>query len=84
MKIHEVKVHPSAAVLPRERQLAWKIAAVAANTVAVRELDFHDSFFGADYSPPGDNLAAQDPAGLNLKADRLRLRYSRRDKRGIF
>jgi len=27
-----------------------------ANNVAVRELDFHDSFFGADFSHPGDNI----------------------------
>ena len=29
-----------------------------ANNVAVRELDFHDSFMGADYSHPGDNIPA--------------------------
>ena len=27
-----------------------------ANGVAVRELDFHDTFLGADYSHPGDNI----------------------------
>ncbi len=35
MKLHEVRVHPSAANLAREDQLAWKIAAVAADRVAV-------------------------------------------------
>lgn len=35
MKMHEVRVHPSSADLPREDQLAWKIAAVAADRVAV-------------------------------------------------
>jgi 2-methylcitrate dehydratase len=35
MKLHEVRVHPSSADLPREDQLAWKIAAVAADRVAV-------------------------------------------------
>ncbi len=35
MKLHEVRVHPSRAALPREDQLAWKIAAVAADKVAV-------------------------------------------------
>ncbi len=35
MKLHEVKVHPSKAKLKREDQLAWKIAAVAADKVAV-------------------------------------------------
>ncbi len=35
MKLHDVRVHPSKANLPREDQLAWKIAAVAADRVAV-------------------------------------------------
>ncbi len=35
MRMHEVKVHPSKAKLKREDQLAWKIAAVAADKVAV-------------------------------------------------
>jgi 2-methylcitrate dehydratase len=124
MQIHHVQVHPSKARLPREEQLAWKIASVAADTApvesevagqiinriidnaavgiaamnrgpvvaaramalghprndganilgvssrqrfspewaawangtAVRELDMHDTFLGADYSHPGDNI----------------------------
>jgi 2-methylcitrate dehydratase len=124
MQIHPVKVHPSKAQPPREEQLAWKIASVAADLVpvepdvanliinriidnaavaiaainrgpvvsaramalghprsdgatvfgvssqrrfspewaawangtAVRELDMHDTFLGADYSHPGDNI----------------------------
>ncbi len=39
MKLHEVRVHPSKADLPREDQLAWKIAAVAADRVAPVERD---------------------------------------------
>ena len=35
MQLHPVKVHPSKALLPREDQLAWKIAGVAADPVAV-------------------------------------------------
>ena len=35
MKLHEVKVYPSKVNLPREDQLAWKIAGVAADPVAV-------------------------------------------------
>ena len=35
MQTHHVKVHPSKSHLPREEQLAWKIAAVAADRVAV-------------------------------------------------
>jgi 2-methylcitrate dehydratase len=35
MKMHAVKVHPSKALLPREEQLAWKIAGVAVDRVAV-------------------------------------------------
>jgi 2-methylcitrate dehydratase len=124
MQIHHLKVHPSKAQLPREEQLAWKMASVAAdpapvqpevteqiinriidnaavaiaainrgpvvaaramalghprndganvlgvtvqqrfspewaawaNGTAVRELDMHDTFLGADYSHPGDNI----------------------------
>ena len=35
MKLHDVRVHPEADRLAREDQLAWKIAAVAADPVAV-------------------------------------------------
>ncbi|MGH7153523.1 MAG: MmgE/PrpD family protein [Acetobacteraceae bacterium] len=35
MQQHEVRVHPSKAELPREDQLAWKIAAVAADKAPV-------------------------------------------------
>ena len=126
MKVNEVRTYRSAEELPREDQLAWKLAAVAtdpvpldadvvemignrivdnaavavaslarrpvrtaraqaqahprhpgaavfglpsgdtfspewaawANGVAVRELDFHDTFLAADYSHPGDNIPA--------------------------
>jgi len=124
MKIHQVRTYKSTEALAREDQLAWKIAAVAsdpvaveaavaemignriidnaavaaaslnrhaivsaraqavthpgrpgatlfglapqtrvspewaawANGVAVRELDYHDTFLAADYSHPGDNI----------------------------
>lgn len=127
MKMHAVRAHRSAEALPREEQLAWKIAQVAtdpvpvaddvaemvinrvidnaavavasysreapaaaraqalahrpstggagacvfgepaatrvsaewaawANGVAVRELDFHDTFLAEEYSHPGDNI----------------------------
>lgn len=124
MKLHTVRTYKSAEPLAREDQLAWKLAAVAtdpvaveadviemignriidnasvaaasvargpirsaqaqalghqaargaavfglpadvkvspewaawANGVAVRELDFHDTFLAADYSHPGDNI----------------------------
>ena len=36
MQIHQVKVHPSSDQLPREEQLAWKIAEVAADAVPVQ------------------------------------------------
>ncbi|MFI1797401.1 MmgE/PrpD family protein [Streptomyces sp. NPDC020379] len=36
---HQVRVHPSAARLPREEQLAWKLAAVATGTQDARDLD---------------------------------------------
>jgi 2-methylcitrate dehydratase len=122
VKLHSVRVHRSDENLPREGQLAWKIAEVAvdpvavtpevtemvinrlidnaavaaasltrgpavaaraqaedhpylagstvfgidgrygpewaawANGVAVRELDYHDTFLAAEYSHPGDNI----------------------------
>ncbi|MFD1506397.1 MmgE/PrpD family protein [Georgenia yuyongxinii] len=124
MVTHQVRMHPSADNLPRTEQLAWKIAEVAAdpvavpddvtamiinrvidnaavatasltrapaiaaraqalahpytpgatvfgapraqrvspewaawaNGVAVRELDYHDTFLAAEYSHPGDNI----------------------------
>jgi 2-methylcitrate dehydratase len=37
MQHHPVKLHPSKALLPREEQLAWKIAGVAADKVAVEK-----------------------------------------------
>ena len=124
MRLHDVRVHRSDENLPREEQLAYKIATVAAervavtdevtdmvinriidnaavavaslgrapvvaareqalahpysagstvfgvsdrvspewaawaNGVAVRELDYHDTFLAADYSHPGDNIPA--------------------------
>ena len=35
MKVHEVRTYRSAEELPREDQLAWKMAAVATDPVAV-------------------------------------------------
>ena len=127
MQLHEVKVYPSKDNLPKEQQLAWKLARVAtdevpvsdaveemvinriidnasvataslnrtpiiharsqalahsradkgatlfgmpatvkvhaewaawANCVAVRELDYHDTFLAADYSHPADSIPA--------------------------
>ncbi|WP_298271867.1 MmgE/PrpD family protein [uncultured Bradyrhizobium sp.] len=140
MKLHNVRTHKSSEHLPRAEQLAWKIAEVAsdpvavepavteiignriidnaavaaaalarrpvasaraqavahpfrpgatvfglaqsqrispewaawANGVAVRELDFHDTFLAADYSHPGDNippvLAVAQHCGLDGRA----------------
>jgi 2-methylcitrate dehydratase len=139
MQWHHVKVHSSAENFPREKQLAWKIAEVAADPVgvepdvaemianriidnaavaiaainrrpvvsaramalahprqkgaaifgvaseqtfssewaawangtAVRELDMHDTFLGADFGHPGDNippiLAVAQAAGKSGK-----------------
>jgi 2-methylcitrate dehydratase len=41
--------------LPLERRVSPEWAAWA-NGVAVRELDFHDTYLAADYSHPGDNI----------------------------
>jgi 2-methylcitrate dehydratase len=37
VQLHPVKLYPSKALLPREEQLAWKIAGVAADKVAVQK-----------------------------------------------
>ena len=41
--------------LPRDKRISPEWAAWA-NGVAVRELDFHDTFLAAEYSHPGDNI----------------------------
>ena len=133
---HQVRVYKSAEPLPREGQLAWKIAEVAAdpievsgevgemvinriidnagvaaasihrhpvatarhqalaspssrggtvfglgagvhvapewaawaNAVAVRELDFHDTFLAAEYAHPGDNIPPMVAVGQHVGA----------------
>lgn len=37
MKLHKVRVYPSKEALPREEQLAWKLAAMATDPVAVED-----------------------------------------------
>ncbi len=54
-----------------------------ANGVAVRELDFHDTFLAADYSHPGDNippiLAVAQHAGAKRRRPDPRHRHRLRD-----
>ena len=54
-----------------------------ANGVAVRELDFHDTFLAADYSHPGDNipplLAVAQQCGRQRRRSRSRHRRRLRD-----
>ncbi|WP_043447037.1 MmgE/PrpD family protein [Arthrobacter sp. L77] len=53
---HPVSVHGSgAAVFGVDSPVSAEWAAWA-NGVAVRELDYHDTFLAADYSHPGDNI----------------------------
>lgn len=65
--------HPGSTVfgLLRTQRVSPEWAAWA-NGVAVRELDFHDTFLAADYSHPGDNippiLAVAQHCGLDGKA----------------
>ena len=40
-------------ILDKKFHCEW---AAWANSTAVRELDFHDTFLAADYSHPGDNI----------------------------
>ena len=42
--------------------------AAFANGVAVRELDFHDTFLAAEYSHPGDNIPALVAVAQHVKA----------------
>jgi len=70
------RLQPGATIfgLSPQRRFSPEWAAWA-NGVAVRELDFHDTFLAADYSHPGDNippiLAVAQHCGLN-GADLLR------------
>ena len=55
---HPVSVHGDGATVfgldpARRTSPEW---AAWANGVAVRELDFHDTFLAAEYSHPGDNI----------------------------
>jgi 2-methylcitrate dehydratase len=55
---HQALVHPAcpgAAVVGVDGSYSAEWAAWA-NGVAVRELDFHDTFLAAEYSHPGDNI----------------------------
>jgi 2-methylcitrate dehydratase len=45
--------------------------AAFANGVAVRELDFHDTFLAADYSHPGDNIPPVVAVAQHVGADGL-------------
>lgn len=64
------RMQPGATIfgLSPQRRFSPEWAAWA-NGVAVRELDFHDTFLAADYSHPGDNippiLAVAQHCGLN-------------------
>ncbi|UFZ02660.1 MmgE/PrpD family protein [Bradyrhizobium ontarionense] len=52
---HPLKPGATVFGLPQRQRLSPEWAAWA-NGVAVRELDFHDTFLAADYSHPGDNI----------------------------
>jgi 2-methylcitrate dehydratase len=52
---HPMKPGATVFGLPEQQRLSPEWAAWA-NGVAVRELDFHDTFLAADYSHPGDNI----------------------------
>ncbi|MBE1513256.1 MmgE/PrpD family protein [Nesterenkonia halotolerans] len=55
---HSISAHGSGASIfgiPTKSSPEW---AAWANGVAVRELDYHDTFLAAEYSHPGDNIPA--------------------------
>ena len=66
--------------LDRRTSPEW---AAWANGVAVRELDYHDTFLAADYSHPGDNippiLAVAQHVGADGRGARARPRHRLRD-----
>ncbi|WP_437583792.1 MmgE/PrpD family protein [Paramicrobacterium sp. CJ85] len=65
---HPVSVHgEGATVFGREasRRVSPEWAAWA-NGVAVRELDYHDTFLSAEYSHPGDNIPALVAVGQHV------------------
>ena len=79
MKLHDVKVYPSKAKLAREDQLAWKIAAVAADKVAVQRdiadddhQPHHRQRGGRDRrdQPPPGGLRARHGAGPRAQGRR--------------
>ncbi len=51
-----------------------------ANGVAVRELDFHDTFLAAEYSHPGDNIPPILAVAQHAGAGRRRARARHRDR----
>ena len=55
---HQVPANGKGASVFGVEQLTSPEWAAWANGVAVRELDFHDTFLAADYSHPGDNIPA--------------------------
>ena len=54
--------------LPADRKFSPEWAAWA-NGVAVRELDYHDTFLAADYSHPGDNIPPILAVAQHTRAD---------------
>ncbi|HVX21322.1 MAG TPA: MmgE/PrpD family protein [Acidimicrobiales bacterium] len=58
--------------LPLDRRSSPEWAAWA-NGVAVRELDFHDTFLAADYAHPGDNIPPVLAVAQHCRCDGARL-----------
>ena len=69
---HPVSAHGDGATIfgePMARRTSPEWAAWA-NGVAVRELDYHDTFLAAEYSHPGDNIPAIVAVAQHLAARR--------------
>ncbi|SED81199.1 2-methylcitrate dehydratase [Rhizobiales bacterium GAS188] len=82
MKIHEVRVYPSKTVLPREAQLAWKMASVAADPVEV-EADVEAMIVNRLIDNAGVALAAVNrPPVVSARA--MALGHMRRDGALLF
>jgi 2-methylcitrate dehydratase len=82
MKLHEVKVHPSKAKLARQDQLAFKIAAVAADKVAVQR-DVTDMIINRFIDNAAVALAAINRRPVTSARD-MALGHSRRTGATVF
>jgi 2-methylcitrate dehydratase len=92
MKIHKMRVYPSKVNLPKENQLAWKIARVALDDTPI---DKFRSLTGEIITPSEQNrfielvqqlpdLGSRDIRQLNVQVPAKRLKTPTHNQKGIF